>query len=226
MLSAPIRDRDRRLLLALAALAGTAAPAVAQTTLTWNTAADGNWSNPLNWTPNGVPNNAGPNTFNAVIGLAGLYTVTLDIDATIQNYTQSGVGAILNLGNMHLLGFPLAGRRIASLFEHHTGELKPPAIEQMTRRMVDGSLTDSEVFNSKGHGGYHADRSLVSGALPTAIAVTGPRRDVIRQTALPVCMAAPFGDMMISGCFGLLRGFAEVYPKAADAIASRLGELP
>ena len=99
MLSAPIRDRDRRLLLALAALAGTAAPAVAQTTLTWNTAADGNWSNPLNWTPNGVPNNAGPNTFNAVIGLAGLYTVTLDIDATIQNYTQSGVGAILNLGN-------------------------------------------------------------------------------------------------------------------------------
>jgi hypothetical protein len=32
--------------------------------------------------------------------------------------------------------------------------------------------------------------------------------------------------MMISGCFGLLRGFAEVRPWAADAIEARLGALP
>jgi hypothetical protein len=37
--------------------------------------------------------------------------------------------------------------------------------------------------------------------------------------------AAPFGDMMISGCFGLLRGFGEVYPEAREAIDSRLGVL-
>lgn len=91
--------RDRRSFVALTLLAGSAGTAVAQTTLTWNAASDGNWSDPLRWTPNGVPNNSGPNTFNAVIGLAGLYTVTLDIDATIQNYTQTGVGSILNLGN-------------------------------------------------------------------------------------------------------------------------------
>lgn len=89
----------RRSLFAFTLLAGSAGTAAAQTTLTWNAASDGNWSDPLRWTPNGVPNNAGPNTFNAVIGLAGLYTVTLDIDATIQNYTQTGVGSILNLGN-------------------------------------------------------------------------------------------------------------------------------
>lgn len=91
--------RVRRSLFAFTLLAGAAGSAAAQTTLTWNAASDGDWSNPLRWTPNGVPNNSGPNTFNAVIGLAGLYTVTLDIDATIQNYTQTGAGSILNLGN-------------------------------------------------------------------------------------------------------------------------------
>jgi hypothetical protein len=36
---------------------------------------------------------------------------------------------------------------------------------------------------------------------------------------------APFGDMMIAGCFGLLRAFAEVYPWARDEIEARLGTL-
>ncbi len=133
---------------------------------------------------------------------------------------------VLNLGNMHLLGFHLRGRKVASLFEHHTGELKPERIVAFTEGLAAGELTNEDVFSSKGHGAYHADRGLVSPGLPSMVAVTGPQRAKIAGTELRPCFAAPFGDMMISGCFGLLRGYAEVYPEAREAVESRLGPLP
>lgn len=125
---------------------------------------------------------------------------------------------VLNLGNMHLLGFHLRGRKVASLFEHHTGEVSPQQVETFTQRMADGTLTQEEVFSTKGHGAYHADRSLVAPRLPGMVAVTGPQREKIRDTALRPTFAAPFGDMMVGGCFGLLQAFGEVYPWARDAI--------
>ena len=132
---------------------------------------------------------------------------------------------VLNLGNMHLLGFHLRGRKIASLFEHHTGEVTTQQIVTFTERMASGTLTNDEVFNTKGHGAYHADRSLVSGQVPRTVAATGPQRAKLRPSRLDPYFAAPFGDMMISGCFGLLRGFGEVYPWAREALNSRLGPL-
>jgi uncharacterized protein (DUF1786 family) len=132
---------------------------------------------------------------------------------------------ILNLGNMHLLGFHLRGRQVASLYEHHTGEISADLIVDFTSRMATGELRHEEVFQSKGHGAYHHDRSLVTNQLPEMVAVTGPRRGKIRGTALNPYFAVPFGDMMISGCFGLLRGFAEVHEWAREAIESRLGAL-
>ncbi len=132
---------------------------------------------------------------------------------------------VLNLGNMHLLGFHLRGRKIASLFEHHTGELSGEQIVRFTERLSSGQLEHAEVFGSKGHGAYHADRTLVGAQLPLMVAVTGPQRGKVRGTAINPYFAAPFGDMMISGCFGLLRGFGEVYPEAREAIGSCLGPL-
>jgi uncharacterized protein (DUF1786 family) len=133
---------------------------------------------------------------------------------------------VLNLGNMHLLGFHLRGRRIASLFEHHTGEVTAGRIVEFTQGMAAGELTNEQVFTTKGHGAYHADRGIVPARLPAMVAVTGPQRGKIAGTALQPYFAAPFGDMMISGCFGLLRGYAEVYPEAGDAVEARLGPLP
>lgn len=133
---------------------------------------------------------------------------------------------VLNLGNMHLLGFHLRGRKVASLYEHHTGEVSAEQIVSFTSRMAAGTLEHKEIFESKGHGAYHHDRSLVAGGLPAMVAVTGPQRSKIGQTALEPYFAAPFGDMMISGCFGLLRGFGDVHPNAGEAVEWRLGPLP
>ena len=133
---------------------------------------------------------------------------------------------VINLGNMHLLAFHLRGRQIASLYEHHTGEVTAEQIVGFTHELAAGSLENAAVFESKGHGAYHADRSLVAAGLPALVAATGPQRSKIAGTELRPYMAAPFGDMMIGGCFGLLRAYAEVYPESADVIAARLGPLP
>ena len=139
---------------------------------------------------------------------------------------SAGQSLVMNLGNMHLLAFHLRGRRIASLYEHHTGELPADQIVRFSSELADGSLRNEAIFDSKGHGAYHADRSFVSPALPSMVAATGPQRSKIRHSALNPYFAAPFGDMMIGGCFGLLRAFAEVHPESCDAIESRLGALP
>lgn len=132
---------------------------------------------------------------------------------------------VLNLGNMHLLGFHLHGRRIASLFEHHTGEVETPAIVAFARAMAAGTLRNQDVFDSKGHGAAHFDRSGIEPRLPEMVAVTGPQRGRLTGTDLDPWFAAPFGDMMLSGCFGLLRAFAEVHPWAREAVDARLGPL-
>lgn len=133
---------------------------------------------------------------------------------------------VVNLGNMHLLGFHLRGRQIASLFEHHTGEMTDEQIADFTCRMATGELQHEEVFHSSGHGAYHPDRSIVGSGLPGMVAVTGPRRQRLRGGPIAPYFAAPFGDMMASGCFGMLRAFAEVHEWARDAVEGRLGPLP
>jgi uncharacterized protein (DUF1786 family) len=126
---------------------------------------------------------------------------------------------VLNLGNMHALAFHLSGTHIHALYEHHTGEMTDDQIESFSDRLLTGELTQDEVFNSKGHGVYYADAHR---GRPQIVAVTGPRRGRLRGSALNPYFAAPHGDMMISGCFGLLDAFAEKYPDARDAIEAAI----
>jgi len=127
---------------------------------------------------------------------------------------------LLNLGNMHALAVHLGGTRIHSLFEHHTGELSAEQLEDFTLRLIAGDLPHEDVFDSKGHGVYYADRS--PGGSPF-VAVTGPQRSKLRTSSLDPYFAVPHGDMMICGCFGLLWAFAEKYPQHQDEILSALG---
>src|SRR5262245_11022528 len=57
-------------------------------TVTWTSTSDGNWSTASNWN-----SGAGPvpgSTDDAVITLAGTYTVILDVDATVASLTLGG----------------------------------------------------------------------------------------------------------------------------------------
>ncbi len=55
-------------------------------TKSWNNAAGGNWSVTTNWSPNGVP----AATDDAVITLAGTYTVTLNVSSQVASLTVGG----------------------------------------------------------------------------------------------------------------------------------------
>ncbi len=153
---------------------------------------------------------------------------------------------VLNLGNMHALAFHLRGTRIVSLYEHHTGEITAQQIEDFTARLMAGGLPHEDVFNSKGHGVYYADRNCHSARPQTTrsprraalsaesrrpgavhqgplVAVTGPQRGKLRGSTLQPYFAVPHGDMMVSGCFGLLWAFAEKHPAQRDEILAALG---
>jgi uncharacterized protein (DUF1786 family) len=127
---------------------------------------------------------------------------------------------VLNLGNMHALAFHLRGTHIISLYEHHTGEISREQIEDFTERLIAGTLQHEEVFSSKGHGVFYADGAAASTSRSETplVAVTGPQRSKIRDSRLNPYFATPHGDMMISGCFGLLRAFAAKYPERAEEI--------
>ncbi|ABN56239.1 MULTISPECIES: DUF1786 domain-containing protein [Methanoculleus] len=115
-------------------------------------------------------------------------------DPQVRRMAKTGV-TLVNAGNGHTLCFTLKGREIHGLFEHHTGALDPAKLQDYIRRLADGTLTTEEVFDDGGHGAA-IRKPLATGA----VAVTGPNRLRLLPEAY---QAAPFGDMMLSGCFGL-----------------------
>lgn len=126
---------------------------------------------------------------------------------------------VANVGNFHCLAFHLLNGQIAGCFEHHTGELTLPQLEGFLERLGDGTITNEEVFGSMGHGALVLQPS--AGDRPY-LAVTGPRRALLHASRLKPYFAVPHGDMMLAGCFGLLRAYAANYPDSAEAITHAL----
>jgi len=131
---------------------------------------------------------------------------------------------VANIGNFHTLAFRLNQGAVEGVFEHHTGLLEPEDIEDLLRRFSSGKLSHEDVFGDHGHGAM-----LDSTADPYPLgegdfdlAVTGPRRSVIRETSLRAFFPAPFGDMMLVGCFGLLAAAADLLPEFRDTILASL----
>jgi uncharacterized protein (DUF1786 family) len=130
---------------------------------------------------------------------------------------------VVNLGNFHTIAALLEGRRIRGLLEHHTGELTTERLETYLGRLAAGTLSNQEVFDDMGHGAL--ELGPVS-ARPQLVAVTGPRRGMLDRSAIQPHFAVPHGDMMLAGCFGLLRALAMRLPDYAPAIAEQLGPVP
>lgn len=126
---------------------------------------------------------------------------------------------VTNVGNFHTLAFALADGQITGVFEHHTGLITRHDLEGYIRRLAEGTLTDEELFADHGHG------AIVFAPAPEAlafVAVTGPRRAMMRGSSLPVYFAVPHGDMMLAGCFGLVRACAVLAPEHAEEITAAL----
>jgi uncharacterized protein (DUF1786 family) len=145
---------------------------------------------------------------------------------------------IVNIGNFHTLAFRLSHGLIEGLFEHHTGEIDAAKLEGYLRALAAGTLKHKDVFSDMGHGALiYPSIPLELGGGEFDVVVTGPRRGLLRPETNPATrqltpglrryFAVPFGDMMLSGCFGLLAAAAELLPDAADVIQAALrGSTP
>ena len=136
-------------------------------------------------------------------------------DPAVQEHSQR---LLVNLGNMHATAFHLNGDRIVGIFEHHTGLVDQEKLHHLLRELVAGTLTNGEIFDGHGHGA-HIFRSVTGSPF---LAVTGPQRGLMRGSPLGPYFAAPYGDMMLSGCFGLLRAFAAKRPNWREEILHSL----
>jgi uncharacterized protein (DUF1786 family) len=126
---------------------------------------------------------------------------------------------VVNIGNGHTLGALVNENRIMAIFEHHSFLMNPERLQDYIIRLADGSLGFDEVFADGGHGAFV--REAPGFEKIRSIMVTGPKRQMLEKLSKSeirgeisnkLHFAAPFGSMMLSGCFGLLAGFFEKYP--------------
>jgi uncharacterized protein (DUF1786 family) len=132
---------------------------------------------------------------------------------------------ICNVGNFHTLAFRLGKKGIEGVFEHHTGEIDLAKLENLIRKLADGSLRHQDVFDDMGHGALmYSDEVFEFGKDDFDVVVTGPRRSIFHDSSVSLqpYFSVPFGDMMIAGCFGLLAAAAEILPDLAETIDGSL----
>jgi uncharacterized protein (DUF1786 family) len=110
---------------------------------------------------------------------------------------------VINVGNSHAIAFLLEKRRVMGFFEHHTAALSLENLETLLRKLIRGSLSLEEVWSEGGHGSLTIGR----GAAPFIVA-TGPQRKLLASSKMKPYFAAPYGSMMLVGCFGLTLGIA------------------
>jgi uncharacterized protein (DUF1786 family) len=110
---------------------------------------------------------------------------------------------IVNVGNQHTLALLVRGEELFGVMEHHTEAMTTEKLAYLVTRLVAGTVTHDEVFGDDGHGALVLDayRAMDPFAF---VAVTGPNRAMAKP--LGWYFAAPHGAMMLSGCFGLVRG--------------------
>ncbi|MCL4473445.1 MAG: DUF1786 domain-containing protein [Actinobacteria bacterium] len=125
------------------------------------------------------------------------------LGATLAAQPGAGARLVANIGNGHSLAAIVTGGCIDGLFEHHTGMLERESFDSYMRRFLEGGLSDDEVFDGGGHGCIPPSRAYSLEELGPLL-VTGPRREIVAGGSLQLEMAAPFGDMMLTGCFGLV----------------------
>lgn len=125
-------------------------------------------------------------------------------DPLVQAHLDEGIVA-MNVGNSHTLGAAVRGHRVYGIFEQHTGALNPESLRELVKRFQEAILTHEEVYEAGGHGvALHPD--MKPGW--NFIAVAGPRRDMAKD--LGAYEVAPYGDMMLTGCFGILKGLGSL----------------
>lgn len=146
------------------------------------------------------------------------------LDPAVREHQEQGL-LIVNVGNQHTLAALIRGDAVLGIFEHHTGLLTPAKLHDYLQRFARGQVTNEEVYNDRGHGCAYLEAFTASGTRVEAagaraeaagvrppgdhffVAVTGPLRQMAEGLGY---FAAPHGDMMLTGCFGLVESVRDL----------------
>jgi uncharacterized protein (DUF1786 family) len=90
--------------------------------------------------------------------------------------------------------------KVLGFFEHHTKMLTPEKFKYFIDKLIEGSITNKEVYDDKGHGAK-IFKPYSYKNLP--ILVTGPQRRSLVNEGGNIVFASPLGDMMITGPVGI-----------------------
>ncbi len=120
----------------------------------------------------------------------------------IRRSQRQGV-TIVNAGNSHVAAFLVYQGKVLGIYEHHTDLLDTDSLCFDLKEFRFGWLPDEQVRANGGHGCTFLAPlpAEAEGFAPTFI--VGPRREMLRGQGQFI---APYGDMMFSGCHGLLHG--------------------
>jgi uncharacterized protein (DUF1786 family) len=108
---------------------------------------------------------------------------------------------VVNVGNGHTIAALLINGRIEGIYEHHTHRLTPEKLEKHLRLFARGELKGQEVYEDDGHGVI----TLTPFLGEMVVRVTGPNRDLFKETSLNYTFAAPGGNTMMTGPMGLVK---------------------
>jgi uncharacterized protein (DUF1786 family) len=122
----------------------------------------------------------------------------------VESCSQQEAVCLVNLGNSHTTAFLVYKGSVYGIYEQHTGLLQGEKLWQDLQAFQQGELSEDQVFAENGHGCLVLDiPAQAQGRFPTY--VLGPKRRMLE--GWPVGFPAPGGDMMLAGCFGLLKGW-------------------
>ena len=125
---------------------------------------------------------------------------------------------VANLGNEHTLAFHLQGTTILGLFEHHTHVVTRERLEEHLLELAGGTVDGDTIWEEQGHGAI----VVQGGEKLDFLSVIGPMRGLLEGSRLNPYFATPHGSMMVAGCFGLIRAWAERMPSNREEILHAL----
>lgn len=124
---------------------------------------------------------------------------------------------VVNAGNSHTTAFLVFQRRVLGVYEHHTAMLSAAGLAKDLDEFRLGWLPDEQVRAAGGHGCVFGDLPPEAEGFRPAF-ILGPRREILRGRG---AFIAPYGDMMLAGCHGLLHGIMSGGMAQAAHSASR-----
>lgn len=113
---------------------------------------------------------------------------------------------VVNVGNDHVFAALVFRGQACAIYEHHTDMRTREELLDDLKEFRRFFLPREKVLQSGGHGtAYNAPTEDVEAGGFEPTYVIGPRRAVLAGCGQ---FAAPYGEMMLAGCLGLLWGYA------------------